>query len=382
MDGCEKAIEMAKVNRRGLVDAIRSQDLSAVRTLLVSNPELARVPGAIVEAARLGWMKGLELLVRHGADLDSSVRGYRPLHALIQEVPHGDSREATEVRRGCLKWMLSKGADPEQLGAFPPLRALMTAVFVGEPAYVTELRKAGAVVDGFVAAGMGEVQRVKRLLQSDPSFALARDPGGLTALHCCAGSRMGKKNRKTRENLVLIARALLEGGADVGARVRGWGHELDAVYFAVSSGQGELFELLLNHGADPTGALTPAVWRNNIQLAQLALNRGGRIDDAVDEGKPLLNQLIRWGQMKQSFWLLEHGASPNIVDQQGWTAVHQAASRGNESIMKAVLDSGGNPTAKDLQGSTPLDIALERGRPKIVSLLKARTSQRSSSAKR
>lgn len=42
--------------------------------------------------------------------------------------------------------MLSHGADPEQLGAWPASRAILTAAFAGELAYVKALRQAGVVI--------------------------------------------------------------------------------------------------------------------------------------------------------------------------------------------------------------------------------------------
>jgi Ankyrin repeats (3 copies) len=190
----------------------------------------------------------------------------------------------------------------------------------------------------------------------------------LTALHCCAGSRLGAKNRKIKDTLLTTARLLLDHGAVVKASVRSWSHDVDVVYFAASSGQLELFELLLKRGADATAALPSALWRDGFEFAELALRHGAKLDSAIDNGKPLLNELIRWGQMKAVFWLLDHGASPNLADAQGWTAVHQAASRGNERMMKAVLQAGGDPTRRDAQGSTPLEIAVEKKRAKLVSL--------------
>ncbi|MEK6407415.1 MAG: ankyrin repeat domain-containing protein [Acidobacteriota bacterium] len=67
--------------------------------------------------------------------------------------------------------------------------------------------------------------------------------------------------------------------------------------------------------------------------------------------------------------MLERGASPNVADEQGWTAVHQAVSRGNEKILKAVLDAGGDSSRKDNEGNTPLELAQAKRRPKIVALL-------------
>jgi ankyrin repeat protein len=224
------------------------------------------------------------------------------------------------------------------------------------------------VVDGFVAAALGDIRRVEKALAKDPAFAEARDPGGLTALHCCAGSRLGRKSKKIADSLLAIARLLLDHGADAKASVRSWNHDVDAVYFAVSSGQLQLFELLLERGADATAALPAALWRDGFEFAELALRHGAKLDLAVDNKKPLLNELIRWGQMKAVLWLLDHGASPNREDAQGWTAVHQAASRGNERMMEAVLRAGGDPTRKDAQARTPLDVAVEKKRVKLVSL--------------
>ena len=352
-----------------LVECLRSRNLTAVKAFLRADPEAARSAQVVGEAARLGWKNALELLIKYGADLNAGFRNYRPLHSVIQEKPHGERSSAVEERAALLKWMLAHGADPEQLGGWPATRAIIAAAFVGEPAYIDALLEAGAVRDGFVSAALGDIRRVQRSLEKDPDFARARDPGGLTALHCAAGSRLGAKSKKVRDALLAIAALLLDHGAEVAARVRSWSHDVDAVYFAVSSGQRELFALLLERGADACQALTPVIWKGEFDLAELALARGAELDLAIDEGKPLLNQMIRWGQFKQAMWMLERGASPDIADERGWTAVHQAASRGNEKMLKAVLEAGGDTSRKDDEGDTPLIIAIVRGRSKIIALL-------------
>jgi ankyrin repeat protein len=359
---------MPKADTKKLIAALRAGDLTDLKVLVRRDPEAARSSQVIVEAGRLAWKEALDLLLKNGADPNAMSRGYRPIHSLIQEAPHKGHYPASASRVACLKWLLARGADPEQLGGWPACRAIITAAFVGQQAYIKELQQAGAVIDGFVAAAFGDIRRVKKALAKDAGFATARDPAGLTALHCCAGSRLGARNKKTRESLLAIAAVLLDSGADVKAGVRSWNHDVDAVYFAVSSSQFELFELLLARGADPTAALPATLWRDGFEFADLALRRGAKIDQAVDGGKPLLNELIRWGQIKPALWLLDHGASPDLPDAQGWTAVHQAASRGNERMMEAVLAAGGDPARKDAQGLTPLAIAAEKKHVKLVSL--------------
>lgn len=323
----------------------------------------------IVQAAQKADIRELTKLLKQGADMNASHRGYRPLHALIQEEgAHTDPKAPDPKRLECMQWLLANGADPELLGAWPAARAVLVAAFQGQPAYVDALKNGGARIDGFVYAALGDLTRVNRTIAKDPDFPNARDggPGGLTALQCAAASRMAPA--KTFE----VARRLVEAGADIRATARSWSHDIDALYLSTGSGQFRIFELLLDHGADPTAALTPVLWKRFYPWADLALARGGDLNRAFDDSKPLLNQLIRWGQIEPALWMLSHGATPNRTDERGWTAVHQAASRGNVKILQAVLDSGGDAQARDLEQRTPWDVAEEMGQRKTMALLPTR----------
>lgn len=352
-----------------LIDLIRARNLAALRSMVDGDPKEASQPRAILEAARLGWKDGIKVLLAAGADPNSSWRNYRPLHALIQEDPHREGSAPTRTRVQCLQYLLSHGADPELLGAWPSARAIVIAAFQGESSYVNELIRKGAKLDGFTAAVLGDEDGVRNAIRADQSFTTARDGGLLTALQCCAGSRMGKKDPAVATKLHTIAVLLLEHGADVNARTKSWDHDVEAIHFASASGQREIFVTLLDRGANADVALISAVWRGNTEFATLALCKGADIDRAQDGDRPLLNQLVRWGQFKPALWLLERGASPNIRDARGWTAVHQAASRGNERMLQALLKAGADVTIKDAEGRRPIDVARAMKKPKIVQLL-------------
>lgn len=353
--------------QKQLVAALRARNLSAAKRILRAAPEAARAPKAIFAVIHHNvWREGLELLLKQGADINVSSRGYRPLHALIQEHPHAEAGEKPGRHAALLAWMLKRGANPELLGAWPPARAILVAAFTGNRKYVDVLRKHGAKYDGFVAAAVGDVRGVEAALKKDNAFAAARDPGNLTALHCCCASRLGKRNDGVARNLLAIAKTLIAAGADVNAKTRSWNHDVDPIYFACNSGQTEVFELLLKNGVDATAALVPAAWQKHMRLAEIALAHGAEVNRAWDGDRPLLSNLIRWGQFAPALWLLEHGADPNRPDAQGWTAVHQAASRGNERILRALLGAGGDPQRKDKQGRTPLDITRGARRPKLT----------------
>jgi ankyrin repeat protein len=347
-----------------MIAVVKKQDLAALARALKSNR--GPIPAAaVVSAAGLGWKAGLELLFKHGADLNVSYRNYRPLHALIQEDPHRGG-SSTPKRIACLKWLLKHGADPELTAAWPAARALVVAAFVGEPKYVDVLRDAGARTDIFTASALGEARTVEKLLTKDPELATARDHDVLTALQCAGGTRMGAHDKKVAASLVRIATMLVDAGADVNALARSWGHDVNVAYFVIRSGQVEMLKFLLSRGLDATAAVSTAAWDSREDILDLLVRHGARVDQALDQSRPVLNELVRWGQFKQARMLLSRGASPNLADDRGWTAIHQAASRGNVKILEDLIAAGGDVTKRDHAGRTPLDIA--RAKP-ILRLL-------------
>ena len=317
--------------------AIASRDLAGLKAALRKSrvPVHAKVVG---QAAGAGWLAGLRAIEAHGADLNALYRNYRPMHALIQEKPHAGG-SSTPERVKCLEWLLEHGADPQLQGAWPLATAIVSAAGTGEGAYVRVLKAHGASIGAdniFAAAALGEATRVQKMLTRLPSLATAREQGVMTALMCCASSRMGKEWPQTAGALTVIAELLIEAGAEVTATARSWSHDVDASYFAVSTGQRDVLHLLLDQGASPTAALTTAVWRSDFETADYLIGRGADVNAARDADKPLLNNLIRWGQFKPAKWLLTKGARVDLADERGWTAVDQAISRGNAGMIAAI----------------------------------------------
>jgi ankyrin repeat protein len=312
-----------------LIEAIRGGKRGAVRAAVRANQEGARHPKYMVAAGQLGSLRILQGLHRNGSDLNASYKKYAVLSNPIQTNRHTAAGGKVEPKRlACLTWMLENGADTEQLSAWPPARAM-------------------------IIAALGDTKLVDKHLRADPDFARAQDHGALAALQCAAGPRLpGAK-------VLDVAAMLLGTGAEVDAETQCWAHPIDAIGLAASAKNLPMFEFLLKSGADASRALGPALWNATLDFAALALEYGGEADRAARERKPLLK-------------LLAHNASPNLADvENGCTAVHQAATRGNARIMQAVLDAGGDLGRRVKQGRTPIDIGRLAGRDKPIAVMAA-----------
>ena len=67
--------------------------------------------------------------------------------------------------------------------------------------------------------------------------------------------------------------------------------------------------------------------------------------------------------------LLEYGASVDIPDAEGRTAMHKASRRGNKEIVDMLLKKGANLSLKSCEGFTPLHEAAQNGQMEAVQQL-------------
>jgi uncharacterized protein len=152
------------------------------------------------------------------------------------------------------------------------LSPLMQALYEGKPELARELAAARSDLDVFEASAIGDVERLRVLLDGDPSLATAWSGDGFTPLHLAAF--FGHP---------AAARLLAERGADLEARSTNEQFALDArpLHSAAAAGQREVCEVLLDAGADVNAvqhggytALLEARQSGNEELAQLLLERG------------------------------------------------------------------------------------------------------------
>lgn len=149
---------------------------------------------------------------------------------------------------------------------------LMQALYERRQADVDAILATNPDLDVFEAAALGRTDRVSHLVAADPSLATALSPDGFTALHLAAflgtteTARVlldaGANPAAVAQNDMLVqplhsaaaahntelCRLLLELGAPVnGQQQKGY----TALDEAEMTNQGDLRDLLLEHGADP-----------------------------------------------------------------------------------------------------------------------------------
>jgi ankyrin repeat protein len=153
---------------------------------------------------------------------------------------------------------------------------LLQALYRGDRERVDELLAAEPTLDVFEAAAFGRTDRLRELLDEDPSRANAFGDDGFHSLGlaCFFGQ-------------LEAARLLFDRGADVNALSKNE-HVQTAAIHAAAAAQGtdeatryELVKLALEHGADPnlqqgggSRALDSARQNGDARVEQLLLERG------------------------------------------------------------------------------------------------------------
>jgi len=246
------------------------------------------------------------------------------------------------------------------------------------------------------AATRGQIERVQRLLETDPSLVHATNPfRKQTPLHLAAangrlkvaelllakGARVDTLDSQQMQPLHSAAygghpeliELLLQQRANIEAvDISG----STPLFHAASGGNVKAVQTLLNKGAKVTvingHGETPLHWaasRDHEAVVELLLDKGVSREAATKLGRTALHAAAWDGQAKAVTALLARNAAVNARDKDGSTPVHLAArDRNGYAAVAALLAKGGDPNARRLDGATPLIIASNNDL-KVVELL-------------
>lgn len=315
--------------------ALREYDLRRMCALLDADPTLvskgdSRSNQPIHWATMTRQPEAIDELLQRGADIDGRrMDGGQPIHLTNGDYFHRGWRDVP--------------------GDWP----------VAPTQVMAHLRSRGATIDLPTACHTGDLDRVRELLDRDPS--LANRLGGYEGYYLGAGAPISNAAAVGRLDIVQL---LLEHGADPNLSEEQIAPRGKALYGAASNGHYEVAKLLLEHGAFPNPPVESsgdALW-------------------FVSEFRPD----ARMAELLRSF-----GATPAPEDPDGsWPAVahnwmhitplHSAAQRGDIEKATALLDAGADLTARDEHlSSTPLAWAAKFGQLKMVGFLLARGAPQS-----
>jgi ankyrin repeat protein len=386
-----------------LAAAIRAHDLAKVRTLLEVTPDLLeagdrRGNRPIHWAVMTRQLNMVDELLSRGADINAQrLDGARPIQLTNGDYHHRGWRDVPKDHPITPRTVLD------------------------------HLRACGAFCDLCTAAHIGDLTRVRELLDQDP--ALANRPSDYVSYYACSGTPI--RNAAAAGHLEIV-KLLLERSANPNLPEEGIAPRGHALYSAAANGHHEIARLLLEHGAYPNvevessadtlsrvisnsdqkmlellcaygaaRAVHLLAHYNDLQTAAAVFaanpalaNDADALANAASGGhESFVRLMLRYQPdlpRRVTFpgWavgaktrelnelLFRHGMDPSAEDWLGITPLHEFARKGDVDKATLFMDHGANLDARDEDiCSTPLGWAAKFGQKQMVELLLERGAQ-------
>ena len=319
-----------------LVDAARNGDRDAVNRLLQQKVDVnaAEADGttALHWASYLDDVASADALIRAGANVNAANDlGATPLWAASQNASPAMVRRLLQAR--------ANPNIPLLLGETP----LMVAARSGNADVVEQLLAAGATPDA--RAARGQTALMWAVAQKHPD----------------------------------VVRVLLAHGADVHARSESWSQVM-----AVSPHGHPDYNRAIPYGQST--ALMFAARVGDLASARLLVAAGANVNDTDAWGVSVTVLAAHSGFGELVEFLLEKGADPNAA-RAGFTALHAAIMRRDETLVRTLLARGADPNTRlqtwtptrrqssdlnfepELVGATPFWLAARFTQPQVMRLL-------------
>lgn len=245
------------------------------------------------------------------------------------------------------------------------------------------------------AAKTGDLQKLKKILQTDPTLVNNTDRDKMTPLHYAID-----------EGKLEAASFLIANGADIDAVNY---KKETALHIAAYDGNAEAAKLLLKHGADPAKRemrdriplFLACNWGNDLETVRILIDAGSDVNDKNSRGELVLVSTLYYGKKEIIDLLIDRGATlPDDeetlrrvlyitasngmerpfhmarvkIKKQGkewWPGIpmHACARGGSVNIAKALIAKGVDFKGKNVYGVEPIHVAAENGRMEFIEFL-------------
>lgn len=389
------------VNRYGVAPlrlAVEAGNAALAEALLQAgadaNATLPTGESVLMTAARTGDPATIKALVARGANVNAveDLQGqtavmYAALenHAAAVTVL-AESGADLNARSKPLKWPEFKFNTGGMIYTLQPVGGWTAAMFAARDGAVAAIRAlADAGADLNLQDPDGTTPLILAIVNArfDAAVALldkganpnVADNTGMTPLYAAVDMHtlaplMGRPAPALRDSIdaVEIARELLRRGADANAQLKrpiigrhtayqgdgSMGEGTTALARAAKSADAAMIEVLLDGGADPR-----ITQKDGTTVAMIATSaRGQRMYAATASvGTPATEE----DALAALQLLLNSPLDVNAANANGQTALHNAAARGADTIVRYLVDKGASLDAKDRVGRLPIDMARGAG---------------------
>jgi ankyrin repeat protein len=201
----------------------------------------------------------------------------------------------------------------------------------------------------------GELDALRRLVETDLAAAAARDAGGVSLLMQC----------------------LYRGHRDLAQAIAAKKAELD-IFEAASVGRIDRLEECARDGAqlnstssDGFTALHFACFFHQPEAARVLIEKGAAVDAVAANPMRVmpLHSAASSRNLEAARLLLEHGAPVNARQHGGWAPIHAAAQNGDRAMVDLLLHYKADPALANDEGKSPAAVAREKGHAEIAALL-------------
>ncbi len=219
--------------------------------------------------------------------------------------------------------------------------------------------------DIFEAAENGDLNTVRMLIEGDNSLLVKRDmiktPGN-TPLHFAVSG--GQRD---------IVEFLIEAGSDVNVKSY---FGVTPLHLAAQKGHLAVVEYLIEKGAEihvkDRSRHSPvfyAAFGGHAGVVELLLSEGVDIHVKGKNDMTLLHAAASGGHLILTRYLIEHRSDANAPNIFGQTPLHMAAFGGYKAVVELLLEQGSNVNEKGLDRRTPLHLAKKGNHEDVVALL-------------